>query len=219
MNHYSPEEWVDFAREVASPGTTQRMREHLDEGCPACRAVLHRLQTAGRAIRAEEVVVPDATLRRAYAIFSGFALEAKPHPLSLTAKLWFDSFSEAAPHGVRTVQDGTRQLSYRVGEIRVDLSIEDSAKDKTLTITGQIHGEQRRRQNLPVWLLSGERMVANGITSEFGEFVLTVLPRRQMQLSIVEPAEGTKIVIPLPELRRASLGAQLAITTKPKPDL
>jgi len=216
MNHYSPEEWVDFARNVAAPGISKRMREHLQDGCPACQAVLNRLQIASRAILAGEVAVPPATLRRAYAIFAGFALETKQSPAHRIARLWFDSFSEAAAQGVRTAQDGTRQLSYRVGDLRVDLSIEDSVRDQTLTITGQIHGEARRRQDLPVRLMAGDRVVANGTTSEFGEFVLTVFPKRKMQLSIVEPGEGMKITIPLPELRRESLGTQLTIAAKPE---
>lgn len=217
MNHYAPEEWVDYARDVAAPGKTASMREHLQSGCPSCQAVLSRLQIASRAIRAGEVDVPDAIVRQAYAIFSGFAREMRPSPLPLTAKLWFDSFAEAAPKGVRTAQVGTRQLSYRVGELRVDLSIEDLPKEKTLTITGQIHGQPQRRQDLPVRLLTGDRVLANTTTSEFGEFVLSVLPKRRMQLSIAGPGEGIEILIPLPELRRENLGTPRGIAGKPEP--
>lgn len=210
MNHYSPEDWVDFARNLAASGLSSSMRDHLDSGCPACEAVFSRLQLAGQAIRTGEAAVPSATLRRAYAIYSGLALETRRRPLHLIAKLWFDSFAEQAPQGVRATHDGTRQLSYRVGDLRVDVAIEELPKDKLVTITGQIHGDPERRQNLPVRLLAAERVVAEGVTSEFGEFVLTVIPKKQMQLSIVEPGDGTKIVIPLPDSIRAGIGGEMA---------
>lgn len=208
MSHYRIEDWVDFVRGLGEVSQTAAMKGHLAAGCPECATIVARLQRTAAGLTADAArPVPEAVVARARAVFQpAQAPWATGQRLSrLLAELVFDSWSAPAPAyaGIRGSL-GTRQLSYRAGDVRLDLSVEPVPKSPRLLFTGQVHGKPAGN-SMTVKILCGERTVSESTTSEFGEFALESPNAIRLSLHIENLRGGFGIMVPLTPLLTAAL--------------
>jgi len=204
MQHYTPEEWVDFIRGMGEERVLRAQQDHLDQGCAECAGVVRRLEAVAEAVRQDlRFPVPPHALFRAFAIFPPSRGESTAIAgIPAVARQIFDSWAAPAMQGVRSAPGGARQLSYRAGDLRVELSIEMAPRSASLVLTGQVHSEAgQERRGLTVRLMAGQRVLADGTTNEFGEFVLKGKPAEKAHLSILEPKSKMQLLVPLPETK------------------
>ena len=195
MKHYSVEQWVDLVRGVASPDAGLAMRQHLSEGCADCAATATRLRFAAETLSGDASrPVPESVIRRARAVFQP---TRRPSLVQVIADLLFDSWTQPALAGVRSTADATRQLSYRAGELRVDLSIDAVPRMAKVLLTGQLRPERGEAGRFLVRAMSGSRALAETVTNEFGEFSLEAPASAQLSLHLEDTPGGLGVVLPL----------------------
>lgn len=216
MSHFRIEDWADFVRGLGEPPRLAAMEGHLAAGCPECAQIAGRLRSTAVVLAADAArPVPEAVVARARAIFMP---SQAPHPSGrlarLLAELVFDSWSDLplAAAGMRGM-GGTRQLSYRAGDVRLDLSIEPVPKSPRLLFTGQVHGQFAGKQ-MTVRVVCGDRTVAESETSEFGEFALESPNAIRLSLHIENLRGGLGMIVPLSPVLNA--GADSPASHVPK---
>ncbi|MCC6537469.1 MAG: hypothetical protein IT162_07975 [Bryobacterales bacterium] len=216
MSHFKIEDWADFVRGLGEPAHKAAMEGHLAAGCLECAGIVGRLRSASAVLAAEAArPVPETVLARARAIFSPSQAPLPSGRLaSLLAELVFDSWTTPGlvPAGVRGMS-GTRQLSYRAGNLRLDLSIEPAPKSPRLLLTGQVHG-RRTGNEMRVKVVCGDRTVAESATSEFGEFALEAMQHERLSLHIENLRGGLGIIVSLTPL--FSAGGDPPATNSPE---
>ena len=97
MTHYSSQQWIDFARSLASPQDTEAMTSHLKSGCESCakeKAVWSKL--AGFAKTETEFEPPAHIVNAAKALMQAPKREKAGLRIREIAHLVFDSFSDAS---------------------------------------------------------------------------------------------------------------------------
>jgi hypothetical protein len=124
------------------------------------------------------------------------------HAKSQVASLLFDSFRTPLLAGVRSSGSASQQLLYGVGDYRIDVRIEPQMDSEKVVLIGQVLNSAAPEERLsaaPVSLLKGRRLLAESVTSEFGEFqiecelqggirlVVTLSDRKAVSLQLVEP--------------------------------
>jgi len=202
MEHFSMEKWIDFARDVVGAPDKAVMQNHLATGCKQCSKALELWKHVHEVARHERVLEPpDSAVR---AIKGSFALHGpRRHQrgVAAIAKLLFDSSLVPLPAGVRSTSSSTRQLLFGVGAYRIDLRIEPQLDSDKAAVVGQVLHSTDAGEGLgavPVALVRGRRVVAETVTSQFGEFNLECdldgrlqlrvkLPAEELQLALIEP--------------------------------
>jgi hypothetical protein len=174
MKHYTSEEWIDFANEVAGPTQRLAMEKHL-EICEHCTKVASRWQKIQQAAKAEASYQPPSeAVRIANAAFtaSEWARERRAAPPGIV-ELLFDSWLQPATEGVRSGAAGTRRMLYRADPFRVDLQVEAQVGGKNVVVIGQLldlrHPEVVGR-DVPFLLSNLRGRVVQATTNQFGEF-------------------------------------------------
>ena len=224
MPHYSLEKLVDFARNVVREDEKAEMQSHLQTGCAACSKELgmwQRLQqVAGRELA---YTPPEGAVRTVNASFINRSTGYPSHAKSQVASLLFDSFRTPLLAGVRSSESASQQLLYGVGDYRIDVRIEPQMDSEKVILIGQILNSadpDERLAAMPVSLLKGQKLLAESVTSAFGEFqiecelqggirlVVALSDRKDVSLRLVEPlftsAEDTPHVADDNKLRRNS---------------
>jgi hypothetical protein len=210
MDHYSMENWVDFARGVTGERDKTAMQSHLDTGCKKCLKALKLWQHVHHVARQQTTLEPPETaVRQMKAAMAIHGPRRSKGLAQATAKLLFDSGLSPVPVGVRSSGSAARQLLFGVGTYRIDLRMEPQLDSDKVAVIGQVLHSADPREGLgalPVALLKGRKVVAETITSSFGEFNLECgqegrfhlrvkLPAEELQLALVDP-----ILPPLPIL-------------------
>lgn len=174
MTHYAHGRWTDFVRGVAAD--QQAMAAHLDTGCRRCarrHAVAERL---ARLSEADSRHAPPAyALRGVKALFSLRRPEASRSPLrrALGLETVFDSALAPAAAGVRGAGGERRELILRSDNYELDLEIEPVPRSARTRVGGLLlEHPERPKVHAPVYLLTGDRVVANAFTGELGDFSL-----------------------------------------------
>jgi len=190
--HFKPEQWIDFARGLASAALRAEIEEHVSRGCEECRAASARyalLWDVGR----NEVEVPEAVVARAAAIAP---VSAKPGWFETVAALISDSFAEPLAVGVRG--PGTsRMMHFSGGGLEIDIAAEPLAAGE-LRLMGQIEGEGAAAAR--VRLTAGAEVVDSAVANGFGEFELHGVGHPELALSIGPALGAGSIRVPLPRL-------------------
>ena len=185
MDHFTVEQWADFARKVTSPDVTATMQRHLDSGCTKCAGSLKSLKKVAALAGREATYEPDAGIVRiARALFAGQS-QAQRHRVRELLPLVFDSFAQPAMAGVRVALATTRQLLYRKGGCCIDIRIEHATGAKEAILVGQVldSGQQGRDvASILVELMSGEKVIASTATTSYGEFQFLFPAERQLEL-------------------------------------
>lgn len=224
MRHYSLEKWVDFARNVIGENEKDEMQSHLQTGCVQCSQELGMWQRLQQVARRETAYTPSTgAVRIVNAAFSSRSTGRLRHAKPEVASLLFDSFRSPLLAGVRSAESASQQLLYGAGDYRIDVRIEPQMDSEKVVLIGQVLNSANpteRLSALPVNLLKGRKILAESVTSQFGEFQiecgleecfrLTVLlpGGRQVSLQLVEPvfiqADGSTQVSENNKIRKTS---------------
>jgi hypothetical protein len=224
MRHYSLEKWVDFARKVISEDQKVEMQSHLEAGCAACSKELGMWQRLLQVARREPAYTPsEGAVRMVNATFVDRPTGRSRHEKSQLASLLFDSFRGPVLAGVRSSGSVSQQLLYGAGDYRIDVRIEPQMDSEKVILIGQVLNSadpDERFSAMQVSLLKGQKLLAESITSEYGEFqiecelqggirlVVALSDRREVSLQLVEPlftsADETPHVADNNKLRKTS---------------
>ena len=126
--HFTEEDWFDFAHQQASPSVRASLERHLEKGCSRCTQTV-RLWRAVFDVADQEAAYrpPDEALRQ---LKGDFALRRPKGLLERVAEqaaLVFDSFRQPQPMGVRGAGPSPRQLLYKAGRYAIRLRLESAA--------------------------------------------------------------------------------------------
>lgn len=193
-DHYSEEDWVDFARQQGDPQDRARQARHLDSGCRRCAKTV-RLWKAVLSVADEETSYhpPEESLRQALGQFNLHRPPSLLERMARQAVLVFDSFRQPMPVGVRAVGPMPRQLLYKAGHYTLKLRVEPEPGSDRLSIVGQILDEQDATaalQNIGVLALEGSTMLDRTLTNSLGEFQLEPDAKKNLYLSVGVPVIG-----------------------------
>jgi hypothetical protein len=222
MEHFSMEQWIDFARDVVGAPDKVAMQKHLDSGCKQCSKSLELWKHVHQAASHERAIEPPESAVRA--MKGTFAIRG-PRPERRAsrsmANLLFDSALSPAHVGVRSTGSNGRQLLFGVGTYRIDLRMEPQLDTDKVSVVGQVLHSSDPCEGLgalPVALVKGRKVVAETVTSQFGEFNLECdldgrfqlrvkLPAEELQLALIEPilphGPSSPLSYDSKELRRA----------------
>ena len=203
MRHYSLEKWVDFARNVIGEDEKVAMQNHLETGCTWCSQELGMWQHLQQVARRESASTPpEGAVRAVNASFINRSTGRLDQARSPLASLLFDSFRSPLLAGVRSSGSGSQQLLYGLGDYRIDVRIEPQMDSEKVVLVGQVLNSESPDEPLsamPVRLLKGHKILAESVTSEFGEFqiecelqggirlVVALSDRQEVSLQLVEP--------------------------------
>jgi len=203
MRHYSIEQWIDFARNAMGEDEKVEMQSHLETGCKACSKELSIWQRLQQVARRESAYAPsEGAVRTVNATFVNQSADRLRGAKSQLASLLFDSFRGPLMAGVRSAGSASQQLLYGVGDYRIDVRIEPQMDSEKVVLIGQVLNSadpDERLSAAPVTLLKGRKILAESVTSEFGEFqiecelqgslrlVVLLHGRAEVSLPLVEP--------------------------------
>jgi hypothetical protein len=212
MRHYSLEKWVDFARNVIREDEKTEMQRHLKTGCAECSKELNLWQRLRQVAQRESGYEPvEGAVRTVNALFVN-QRSHRTHYAKLGAPaLLFDSFRSPLLAGMRSSGSATRQLLYGANDYRIDVRIEPQTDSQKVVLVGQVLNSadpDERLSQVPVALLKGRRVLAESVTSHFGEFqmecaldggfrLMVTLPgKREVSLPLIEPTFSKDEEIP-----------------------
>jgi hypothetical protein len=213
MEHYSMENWVDFARGVVGAREKTAMQTHLDTGCKQCSKALNLWKHVHHVARQETALDPPETaVRQMKAAMAIHGPRRQTGVARAAAKLLFDSGRSPVQAGARSSGSSARQLLFGVGTYRIDLRMEPQLDSDKVAVIGQVLHSTDPREGLgalPVALVKGRKVVAETITSKFGEFNLECdmaghfhlrvkLPSEVLQLALVDPILPPSPILSLP---------------------
>jgi hypothetical protein len=205
MRHYSLEKWVDFARNVIQEDLKAKMQSHLQTGCSECLKELNLWRRLQQTAQRESGYEPSqGAVREVNSIFANQSTHRTRHARSEVALL-FDSFRSPLLAGMRSSGSAARQLLYGANDYRIDVRIEPQTDSEKVVLVGQVLNSadpDERLSQVPVALLKGRRVLAESVTSPFGEFqmecaldggfrLMVTLPgKREVSLPLIEPTFG-----------------------------
>lgn len=188
MKHFKTSQWADLVRGLASERDRVAMEHHLSSGCESCRGIMNLLRNVKNAADTEATYnVPEYALRTVKEIFALQRPESVyilPH---VAARLTYDSFQGPLPAGVRSRCRLSRQALYEAGFYSLDLRLEHEQGAAAVTLVGQIAAHavpDKSMANLPVWLVSGGKIVASTLSNSLGEFQFEYHPGRHLRLYV-----------------------------------
>jgi hypothetical protein len=202
MRHYSLEKWVDFVRGVIREDEKIEMQSHLETGCKHCSKELSMWQRLQQVARREPAYTPSAgAVRIVDAAFVNRSAGRFRHAKPEVASLLFDSFRGPLLAGVRSAASASQQLLYGAGDYRIDVRIEPQMDSEKVVLIGQVLNSadpDELLSSLPVSLLKGRRMLAESVTSEFGEFQIECGLEESFRLTVLLPG-GREVSLHLVE--------------------
>lgn len=207
MRHFDIEQWTDFVRGVGAPAALSAMRKHLDDGCDACAAVVHRLG-ALVAVAKEDMASapPEHLVRFARAAFVLHRPEKSLALPDLVCRLVFNSRSSSLVAGTRGPAEAvSRQTLYEAGEFSVHLRFEQLVGGPLVSLVGQVANRRTPdppMAHVPVLLTRGRRVVARSLANEFGEFQVEYEPVKGLELQILLAARHGRIRLSLSDVHR-----------------
>jgi hypothetical protein len=200
MQHFSLEQWTDFANQNVAANERASMQRHLDTGCTRCDQVLANWQSLKKfATRELENEVPRDAVAFVKSVFKTHSPHRAPGMLTTLAQLVFDSAHDVALAGVRRGSADSRCLLYKAGPVFIDLSFDLAQSSGHIALQGQVMDSATKTQGIeeiPVLLQSGQETLARTLTNEFGEFELGCEARKSLQVSVgVNPQKNVLIVL------------------------
>ena len=222
MAHFSSRDWIDFARNLASPQDAEAMKNHLQSGCESCAKEQATWSKLAAFAKSEAQYEPPAdAVSKAIALMQAPKQAPKTETASRLreiAELVFDSFLTPQLAGVRSSADvGGRQLLYRAGEVMIDVRFEASEQSERFALTGQVFRDQGSKVGItrvPISLISGKNELARTSTNQFGEFYLEhESADKNLQVSLEVNSEK-EVFIPLDEAVWRIAAKQAGVTPR-----
>jgi len=199
MQHYTLQEWVDFARGALPPELRGAMQRHLDTPCRQCQEAVGLWQAVlTRASGEVECPPPEEAVRQVKALFGLIGpAQSRPGPLGLAERI-FDSALHPAPAGLRSASATGRQMVYRSGDCLLDLRLPVGTRG--ISLVGQVlkasnPAEAYGGARVRLW---GGSVLAEATSNEFGEFLLEGGARAAAWMLVVEVAGRPAVVARLP---------------------
>jgi hypothetical protein len=206
MKHFTTQEWIDFVNRVVPGDKQTEMQEHLGSGCKRCEQAVNlwkKIRT--RAPEAASYQPPDHIVRAAKAQFGIAGLGGKRKKINSLIEVLFDSFSQPALAGARSVGAETRQMLYRAEPYQIDVQIEAQPEGNRLVVTGQLmdarHPEIVGRDVL-VTLSNRRGHLVKTVTNQFGEFHGEISNSGDIKLSFSAQDEKSIVISLRDALRR-----------------
>jgi hypothetical protein len=198
--HFTEEDWFDFAHQQAAPSVRVSLERHLEKGCSRCTQTV-RLWRAVLDVADQEAAYrpPDEALRQ---LKGDFALRRPKGLLERVAEqaaLVFDSFRQPQATGVRSAGPAPRQLLYKAGRYAIRLRLEAAPDTERLSIVGQLVDEHQvpaAVQDIAVLALQGRKTLDRTLTNHLGEFVLEPDAAENLRLCVGVAEIGTFTVEP-----------------------
>lgn len=184
------------------------MQEHLAAGCADCGAQLEFLQRV-TATAAAEGAYESATSGLSDAARRIFT---KPHAglrwtdktiqalRALVSHLTYDSAVDPQPAGARTNRAASRQMLYEAGDFCLDLRFDRERDSLQVMLVGQVANQKNPEfpvAKLPVLILSGQNVITQTASNEFGEFSLQYIPRPNLRLCVPLTDAGVRLEVSL----------------------
>ena len=202
MRHYSIEKWIDFARNAIGEDEKLAMQSHLETGCRACSKEFSMWQRLQQLARRESSYAPsNGAVRTVNATFVNRSAGRLRQAKAEVASLLFDSFRSPLLAGVRSAGSASQQLLYGVGDYRIDVRIEPQMDSEKVVLIGQVLNSadpDERLSAAPVTLLKGRKILAESVTSEFGEFQIECELQGSLRLVVLLHGRG-EVSLPLVE--------------------
>jgi hypothetical protein len=209
--HFTEEDWFDFAHQQAAPSVRASLERHLEKGCSRCTQTV-RLWRAVLDVADQEAACrpPDAALRQVKGDFALRRPKRLVERVAEQAALVFDSFRQPQPMGVRGAGPTPRQLLYKAGRYMIRLRLEPAADAERLSIVGQLvdeHPSPAAVQDIAVLALKGGKTLDRTLTNHLGEFVLEP-----------DAAEDLRLCVGVAEIGTFTVEPRLATTAKTNGD-
>jgi hypothetical protein len=209
--HFTEEDWFDFAHQQAAPSVRASLERHLEKGCSRCTQTV-RLWRAVLDVADQEAAgrPPDAALRQVKGDFALRRPKRLVERVAEQAALVFDSFRQPQPMGVRGAGPTPRQLLYKAGRYMIRLRLEPAADAERLSIVGQLvdeHPSPAAVQDIAVLALKGGKTLDRTLTNHLGEFVLEP-----------DAAEDLRLCVGVAEIGTFTVEPRLATTAKTNGD-
>jgi hypothetical protein len=204
MEHFSIDQWIDFARGVDLKQTA-KMREHLDHGCMKCSKTLKTWRQIVTFANQESNCEPPAYALRAvqtsFILRKTFSAKENKGRKFEIARLLFDSAFQPVTAGVRGTASVVRQLLYKSGTVCIDMRMQPKPGSQSLVLIGQLLDSAKPDHGIsgiPVSLLCKGDTLSQSRTNEVGEFDFGVTAADHLQL-VFGMAETRNIVVPVPD--------------------
>lgn len=203
MGHFDASQWADLVRGLVDEKQRSAMEAHISAGCAKCRRTMEFMtQLAAVAVGEAAYQPPEYAVHNARAIYALQEPEKVCILPRIIGRLVYDSFREPLPAGLRARHGLARHALYEAGDYSVDLRLEYERGTSKVTLVGQIADRENPGNpmaDLPVFLVSGKKIVARAYSNEFGEFQAQYEPRRRLRLYVHSSREsGKRIDVALP---------------------
>ena len=189
MEHFTDEECIDFANQVAPEGKREAMQRHLDSGCQLCQQKVGLWQRVRNTAALEaQFAPPAASVRVAKAAFAAAGMATGQKPSGSLVEILFDSLMQPALGGARSSAAGPRQMLYRADSYQIDIQIEAKPDGNLLVVTGQLMDvsiPEIVSRGTEITLSDGRGNSAQLLTNEFGEFRGEIANSGDLRLSVV----------------------------------
>ena len=182
-NHFTPEEWNDYARGVAPDAVGDSMRSHLDGGCARCaRALATSRALVSLAATDRSLAPPQSAIRTIKAMF------CLDHPREAAAlskpRLIFDS-RLASVGGTRSGgRAAERNLTYETDTVALNLVLKASG-DSLGVAGGGTSRDGEPIGGIPVALVRHDNLLTQAFCGEEGDFLLADVPVGSLTLRLL----------------------------------
>jgi hypothetical protein len=174
VEHFAPNEWVDFVRNTVVAEKRGPMQAHLEQGCDDCLKMVGTWATVSEFARRELFYEPPTgALRNAESYFHSWSLLLKESPDVCILQHAFDSYDVGELVGIRGFDTAPRQLMYNSYSVFIDLRVEQKSGSDWVALTGQVVDAQLPDgilEEIPVLLFSKDDSTVQTTTNRFGEF-------------------------------------------------
>src|SRR3984893_5238718 len=196
---FATEDWVDFVNGALSSERIREMRKHLDSSCGRCSKMVELWQRVRRTIKQEaEQDVPESVVRHVRNAFV-MTQSLKGARRFEIPRLVFDSLWRPAAAGVRSGPSTLRQVTYKAGDVAIEMQFEPVPHTERTNITGQMSNSARQGEGMPnvqIAITSPNGTVATASTNPFGEFQLGFVPEPNLRISFAF-VDNKELFIPL----------------------
>jgi hypothetical protein len=204
--HFTEEDWFDFAHQQAAPSLRASLERHLEKGCSRCSQTV-RLWSVVLDVSDPQAAYrpPDEAVRQLRGLFALRRPKGLLERVAAKAALVFDSFRQPQTIGVRAAGPSPRQLLYKAGRYAIRLRLETAPDAERLSIVGQLvdeHQSPAAVQDIAVLALKGRKTLDRTLTNHLGEFVLEPDAAENLRLCVGVAEIGTFTVEPRPATAR-----------------
>jgi hypothetical protein len=201
MKHYGVSPLVDFARGILAEPEAEALRTHLAGGCSECGDLVEfGGSLSGICGQMAANPVPEWVVRRARAIFPGRSTAEPTRAKRLPVELIYDSLISPEPAGLRANWQMGWQALYRAGDCSLDLRVEPELASNRASVVGQLSdcaAPERTMVDIPVFLKSGQSVVAETRSNRFGEFQMEYEQHGRLQLCVYLENGTKRFQVPL----------------------